>query len=112
MGAILGARPDIEANKDAATTIDAVSRFGDAIGLMYQVVDDLIDVEQTDAHAGKRTGKDAEAGKLTYPSVLGVDRSRELVDRLTSDARAALAVFGSRAEPILATTEYLANRTR
>ncbi|MEL6797880.1 MAG: polyprenyl synthetase family protein, partial [Planctomycetota bacterium] len=53
--------------------VEAADRFGAAVGLMFQAVDDLIDVEQPAERTGKRTGKDAEAGKLTYPGLLGVE---------------------------------------
>ncbi len=71
--------------------LDPFSRFGAAVGLMFQIVDDLLDVLGDSAHVGKATGKDAAAGKLTYPSVLGVEGSRREVERLGEEATAALA---------------------
>ncbi len=108
MGAIVALgcpRPD----DDAFRAIDA---YGEAIGLMYQVVDDLIDAEQPPEHAGKRTGKDAAAGKLTYPGELGVEASRSEITALHAAARAALAPLGERARTLEALAEYLATRTR
>ncbi len=92
--------------------LERLTTFGHAVGLMFQVVDDLLDVTQTSEHLGKRSGKDAEAGKLTYPRVLGVDRSRALVRELEADAVAALAPLGADAEPLRALARYLAVRTR
>ncbi|MDQ7013684.1 MAG: polyprenyl synthetase family protein [Planctomycetota bacterium] len=98
--------------------LDRLTTFGHAVGLMFQVVDDLLDVTQTSEHLGKRSGKDAEAGKLTYPRVLGVDRSRALVRELEADAIEALAPvgdlgdLGANAEPLRALAQYLAVRTR
>jgi len=92
--------------------LDRLGEYGRSIGLMFQIVDDLLDVTQTSEHLGKRAGKDAEAGKLTYPRVLGVERSRVLVRELEEEAIAALAPLGGPAEPLRALSRYLAVRTR
>lgn len=94
------------------TSLDALSRYGEAIGLMFQVVDDLLDVEQTVEHTGKATGKDAALGKLTYPSVIGIEASRHEVSRLRELSLDALRPFGSSASPLRELAEYLAVRTR
>lgn len=62
--------------------LDALSRYGDAIGFMFQIVDDLLDITQTPEHAGKATGKDASAGKLTYPGLFGLERARQTIRTL------------------------------
>ncbi|MCA9305258.1 MAG: polyprenyl synthetase family protein [Phycisphaerales bacterium] len=67
----------------------AVTRYGNAVGLMFQLVDDLLDVEQSTEQLGKRSGKDAEAGKLTYPVVMGVEASRMEAARLLEEARSS-----------------------
>lgn len=67
----------------------AVDAYGQAMGLMFQVVDDIIDVTQSAEHTGKRTGKDAQAGKLTYPGVLGLDGARAQVQDLLGHALTA-----------------------
>jgi geranylgeranyl diphosphate synthase, type II len=90
----------------------AISTYADAIGLMFQAVDDLIDVTQTSEAAGKRTGKDAEAGKLTYPSILGVEGTRAEIARMHRDALNALTPLGERAEPLATVAEFLATRTK
>ncbi len=90
----------------------AVDAYGSAIGLMYQIVDDLIDVEQPAEVAGKRTGKDAQAGKMTYPGVLGVDGARSEISRLERDAAGALASLGPTARPLGELATYLARRTK
>ncbi|MEM9167223.1 MAG: polyprenyl synthetase family protein, partial [Planctomycetota bacterium] len=91
-------------------------RFGEAIGLMFQAVDDLIDVEQPAEHAGKQTSKDAEAGKRTYPVVHGIEATRALVARLETDAHALaheLAGREGRTNGALAQiVAYLARRDR
>ncbi len=95
-----------------AENFAAIDHWGDLIGLMFQAVDDLLDVTQSAAHVGKAVGKDADAGKLTYPSVYGVEATRHEVSRLRKEALATLEPLGARAEHLLAITEYLAARTR
>jgi geranylgeranyl pyrophosphate synthase len=96
----------------APSQLDALTRWGKAIGLMFQIVDDLLDETQTAEHIGKAVGKDREAGKLTFPGVLGLEASRAEVRRLEAEADAALAPLGSRAAPLAELSRYLANRTR
>lgn len=102
MGAIAAGAPDDH--------LDALSRFGNAVGLAYQIVDDLLDVEQSAETAGKRTGKDAALGKATYPGVLGLDGSRAEVKRLEHEAIAAIAAFGKSAEPLRALCRSMSTR--
>lgn len=93
-------------------TLAALTAYGDAMGLMFQAVDDLIDVTQSSEVAGKRTGKDAEAGKLTYPSVLGVDGTREAVRHLHAAANAALAPLGEKAAMLRVAAAVMAEREK
>lgn len=92
--------------------IHAIGRYGEAIGLMFQIVDDLLDVTQTAEHTGKRTGKDAAAGKLTYPGLLGVEGSRRRVAELLASAEAAIEGFGSRGASLSELARFMAERTR
>ncbi len=91
--------------------IDALTRYGEAIGLMFQVVDDILDVTQTTEHLGKTAGKDEAQGKLTYPSLIGLDASRAEVERLYHQAYDALTAFGDDAEGLRQLCDYLAKRT-
>jgi geranylgeranyl diphosphate synthase type II len=77
----------------------AVTRYGEAIGLMFQIVDDLLDATGTIEQIGKRTRKDADAGKLTYPGVMGIEGSRREIERLHREAQEALAPLGGRDGP-------------
>ena len=101
----------LAAGADGAT-LAGLTAFGKAIGLMFQIVDDLIDATQTAEHAGKATGKDAEAGKLTYPVVHGIDGSRSEVERLRVAACESIATLGARGDRLRALVEFLANRTK
>ena len=92
--------------------LDAVTRYGGAVGLMFQIVDDLLDVEQSSRHLGKRAGKDIQAGKLTFPGVLGVDESRRRVRQLTDDALRAIGPLAQAGDPLRDLCRFLAARTR
>jgi geranylgeranyl diphosphate synthase, type II len=92
--------------------LQALTDYAEAIGLMFQVIDDLLDVTQTTDHLGKAAGKDADAGKLTYPGVLGIDASQAEVRRLQAEAHEALAPLGERALPLRDLCDYMAVRSR
>ena len=70
--------------------------FGDAIGLAFQVVDDILDATEGAAQLGKTAGKDAAAGKATYVRLLGVEGARATAARLLSEAETAIAPLGGR----------------
>lgn len=86
MGAWTGA---LEAGREPEQ-LEAVGIYADALGLIFQITDDLIDVQQSAEHAGKATGKDAAMGKVTYPGLMGVDGSVREVTRLVDVALGAL----------------------
>jgi geranylgeranyl diphosphate synthase type II len=88
----------------------ALRGYAQALGLAFQVADDLLDIEATAESVGKRTQKDASRGKATYPALLGVERSRELARGLTDRAWKALADFDERAEPLRALAAFAVER--
>ena len=92
--------------------LDALSRYGQSIGLMFQIVDDLLDVTQSAEHVGKAVGKDVSAGKLTFPGLLGVEASRAEVERLRIAAHDALLTLGENARLLLDLADAMAVRTR
>ena len=92
--------------------VDALTGYGEAVGMMFQIVDDLLDVTETAEHIGKATGKDIRAGKLTYPGVCGTDASRIEVQRLRGKAHVALGPLGPAARHLLELCDYMAVRTR
>jgi geranylgeranyl pyrophosphate synthase len=73
---------------------DAVSRYATQIGLAFQIVDDILDIEGASADLGKTAGKDAAAGKPTYPAIYGLDQSRRLAAECLNRALAALGDAG------------------
>ncbi len=90
----------------------SLTAYGDAMGLMYQVVDDLLDVTQSAGHVGKATGKDAAGGKRTYPSVLSEEACREEIARLLVEAVQASKMLGATGGPLACIAELMAVRTR
>jgi geranylgeranyl diphosphate synthase type II len=88
----------------------AMTRFGRSLGVAFQVIDDILDVTQTSEKLGKSAGKDVAAKKVTYPSVIGIEKSRMEARRLTAQAHEALAMFGAKAEPLHALANYLLER--
>ncbi|NOG55310.1 MAG: polyprenyl synthetase family protein [Planctomycetes bacterium] len=95
-------------------TLDALTRYGQAIGLMFQVVDDILDETQTTEQMGKPTHKDADRDKLTYPTVHGLDASHALVTDLEQQACTALNHLPASCDTnhLLALANYFASRTR
>ena len=92
--------------------LDALARFGHALGLAFQVIDDILDVTATSAELGKTAGKDAAAAKATYPAVIGLAASRREAARLTREAHAALAPLGAkRAARLRELADHLLVRT-
>ncbi len=88
-----------------------LSRYGEKIGLAFQIVDDLLDVRSTAARLGKPARQDAARHKATYPSLHGVKRSEQLAARLIEEACAELHPFGRRAAVLQRIARYLLHRT-
>jgi geranylgeranyl diphosphate synthase type II len=77
--------------------LDALTTFGQSLGLAFQVIDDILDVTQSTEKLGKTAGKDEAVRKATYPAILGLEKARQEAARLTRKAMAALDPFGKRA---------------
>ncbi|MEQ8849792.1 polyprenyl synthetase family protein [Botrimarina sp.] len=92
--------------------LDALTRYGDALGLLFQVTDDLLDASGDESAVGKRLGKDAGAGKLTYPGLIGLAESRSHAAGLADQAATALHPLGPSAEPLHALARQIAARDR
>jgi geranylgeranyl diphosphate synthase type II len=90
--------------------LTALREYARAFGLAFQVTDDLLDVEAAAEKVGKRTGKDEARGKATYPSLLGIARSRELARQLADQAHKALSTFDERAAPLRALASFVVER--
>jgi len=94
-----------------AAQLAAISAYAEAIGLMFQVVDDLLDVTASSAQLDKTARKDVAQGKLTYPSLLGIEGTRAEVRRLQAQAHAALSPLGSDADGLARLCDFMAVRT-
>jgi geranylgeranyl diphosphate synthase type II len=94
----------------APNQLQRLSDFGHALGLAFQVIDDILDVTQTSEKLGKSAGKDLAAEKATFPAVVGLDRSRKVAKRLTEEAREALKPFGKKAEILHGLADHLLQR--
>ncbi|WP_250514569.1 farnesyl diphosphate synthase [Caballeronia sp. INDeC2] len=103
MGALAGTHP----GADALASLD---RYAAAIGLAFQVVDDILDVTADSATLGKTAGKDAQHDKPTYVSIIGLDASRELAAQLGRDAHAAIEPFGARGQRLAELADLVVNR--
>jgi farnesyl diphosphate synthase len=103
MGALAGATPDAEA-------LRALDTYAAAVGLAFQVVDDILDVTTDSTTLGKTAGKDAKDGKPTYVSIIGLDASRALAAQLRREAHDALAHFSGRGERLAELADLVVDR--
>jgi len=101
-GAILG--------KAAGHQRLALRNYAHDLGLAFQIADDLLDVEGDAAEVGKKVGKDADAGKATFVSLLGIERARSQADMLADQATRHLDVFDEKADLLRATARYVVDR--
>ena len=91
--------------------LEAITRYGERIGLAFQVVDDVLDVVGESSTLGKTVGSDEARGKATYPAVVGIEESRRLAGNLVDEAVSYLGVFGERGQPLREIAGYLIRRT-
>jgi geranylgeranyl diphosphate synthase type II len=89
----------------------AVTEYGRNLGLAFQIVDDILDVTSTPEQMGKATNKDHHAGKNTYPSLLGLEKSREAAHKALAAGLKALAGFGGEADGLRALARFIVGRT-
>ena len=99
----------ILAHEDGAAR-SALRDYAACIGLAFQIADDLLDHEGSEADLGKAVGKDAAAGKATFVGLLGTDEARRRAEALADDAIAALGAFGEKAAPLRAVARYIVER--
>jgi geranylgeranyl diphosphate synthase type II len=111
-GALLRASVRIGAIYAGATDaeLSALTAFGEHVGLAFQIVDDILDVEQTSETLGKTAGKDQAQQKITFPAVYGLDRSREMAEEERLAAHFALQRFEDRAERLRQLADLIVKR--
>ena len=112
-GALLRAALEIGAVLGGAKSAEraALRTFGEAIGLAFQIQDDILDATASDADLGKRAGKDAGRGKITYPSLLGLEGARKALDEATENALCQLVSLPNQ-NSLAAWARYLALRAK
>ena len=96
--------------KTSETEKKQLDRYAKAVGLAFQVVDDVLDSEANTATLGKTAGKDAKQGKTTYVSVIGLAAARRMADELRQEAQAAIADFGARAQRLSQLADFIVLR--
>jgi len=92
--------------------LEAMTRYGEAIGLAFQIADDILDVEGNKEDTGKNVGGDAKREKVTYPSILGIEESKKRARELTDIALASVEGFGKKAEPLKEIAKYIVARRK
>uniref|UniRef100_A0A1D1YKG5 Geranylgeranyl pyrophosphate synthase, chloroplastic n=1 Tax=Anthurium amnicola TaxID=1678845 RepID=A0A1D1YKG5_9ARAE len=103
MGAIVGGGTDDQ--------VERLRKYARCVGLLFQVVDDILDVTKSSQELGKTAGKDLAADKTTYPKLLGLDRSREFAEELYRETKDQLSVFDpAKAAPLVFLADYIAHR--
>lgn len=90
--------------------LGALSCYGEHVGLAFQIVDDVLDVEQSSETLGKTAGKDAQQHKITFPAVYGLERSREMAEEERLAAHLALKPFDERAERLRDIADFIVHR--
>jgi len=103
-GAILGGADE--------SRIEAITSYGEKIGLAFQISDDILDIEGDSKTMGKQAGADEQRGKMTYPMVLGLNQSKKIQSDLVQTAVQDLREFGSRAEPLRQIARYIIERKK
>jgi farnesyl diphosphate synthase len=87
-----------------------LDHFAKRVGLLFQVIDDILDAEASTATLGKTAGKDAAQGKVTYVSAMGLAEARDMADSLRSEARQAIEAFGERGRRLHELAHYIVTR--
>ena len=95
---------------ESSTELDALSTYGEHVGLAFQIIDDVLDVEESSEALGKTAGKDQAQHKVTFPAVYGLARSREMAEEERAAAYEALRVFGRRADPLRQIADFIVHR--
>lgn len=90
---------------------EALSNYGEQIGLAFQIVDDILDITADQSLLGKDIGSDVEKKKATYPALYGLDESKKKAERLVGEGISSLKVFGNKADPLREIGRFFLQRT-
>ncbi len=91
----------------APEKIQAIKAYGDAVGLAFQIADDILDLEGATEDLGKPAGSDLKKDKSTYPSIIGMEKSKDLAKYHADQARQALSSFGAEADALRSLADYI-----
>ncbi|MDD2539537.1 MAG: polyprenyl synthetase family protein [Desulfuromonadaceae bacterium] len=94
----------------AGQQLAAITRYGEAAGLAFQIADDILDIEGTTEEIGKDAGSDEARGKATYPAVIGVAAAKEEAQSMMDEALSSLKIFGAEADPLRDIARYIVQR--
>ncbi len=92
--------------------LEAITKYGEAVGLAFQIADDILDVEGSKEETGKGVGGDEKKGKITYPSLLGIDEAKKRAEDLVDMAVTSLKDFDEKAEPLRKIARYIVERRK
>lgn len=92
--------------------LDALTQYGERIGLAFQIVDDILDLEGNLEALGKQAGSDLRKKKATFPALLGIEESRRWAYRLVTEAQQGLVIFGDRGAELGAIADFVVMRRR
>ncbi|MFN0315370.1 MAG: polyprenyl synthetase family protein [Burkholderiales bacterium] len=109
MSALCGA--SLDGLSDSSPARSSLGKFASLSGLLFQIVDDLLDAEQDSATLGKTAGKDAQQGKATFVTLLGLEDARRRAREVEAEALASLSVLGTKADRLRQLCRYIASRT-
>ena len=101
-GALLGGADELK--------LLAITRYGEAAGLAFQIADDILDIEGTTEEIGKDAGSDEARGKATYPAVMGLSAAKQEAQAMMDEAFRALEIFGAEADPLREIATYIVSR--
>ncbi len=96
--------------KASPAKLNALTKYGEKIGLAFQVIDDILDVTGTTEELGKSAGADTARGKNTYPSIFGLNASQKIAEELIIDSLTALSKFNKESEPLEEIAKYILSR--
>ncbi|OGL46950.1 MAG: hypothetical protein A2W05_07055 [Candidatus Schekmanbacteria bacterium RBG_16_38_10] len=100
------------AAKASEKNLKLLTQYGDKIGLAFQIIDDILNIEGIEKEIGKETGSDKKSGKATYPQCFGMDVSKKKANKLIKEALTLLKNFGNSAELLREITKYITSRNK
>jgi geranylgeranyl diphosphate synthase type II len=107
---LVSIRAGVKLGGASAETLRTFTRYGERIGLAFQIADDILNVEGTSISLGKNTGTDLSKGKATYPSLLGLEESKRRAEELVKLAVETLSPFGPEADPLREIARFIVLR--